>query len=70
MDKLKRILEESSGNADHKVIPVEAMVVGQSLQKIVQFGRQFWIENPETALTRLHSAGFEVQMVVAEEQKK
>jgi DNA polymerase-3 subunit alpha len=66
MDKLKRILEESSGNVDHKVIPVEALVMGQSLQKRVQFGRQFWIENPETALTRLHSAGFKVKMVVAD----
>jgi DNA polymerase-3 subunit alpha len=70
MDKLKRILEESSGNADHKVIPVEALVMGQSLKKRVQFGRQFWIENPETALTRLHSAGFEVQMVVADHEIK
>ncbi len=67
MDKLKRILEESAGNADHKVIPVEAIVIGQSLKKRVQFGCQFWIENSETALNRLTSAGFEVKMVSKQE---
>jgi DNA polymerase-3 subunit alpha len=63
LESLKRILEEASGNADGKVIPIEALVQGIEHQKLVRFGTNFWIENSEMALDLLTSAGFEVDTV-------
>ncbi|MGB3404791.1 MAG: DNA polymerase III subunit alpha [Microcoleaceae cyanobacterium] len=63
LEYLKHILEESSGNADGKVIPIEALVQGIEHQKLVRFGSKFWIENSETAVNLLTSAGFQVDTV-------
>ncbi len=63
LEQLKRILEESSGDENRKIIGVEALVQNQSQKKLVRFGRPFWVENSETAIDRLNTAGFEAQMV-------
>ena len=66
LESLKRILEESSGNIDGKVIPIEALVQGINSQKLVRFGSKFWIENSDTAVNLLTSAGFKVEMLSQE----
>jgi DNA polymerase-3 subunit alpha len=58
LNSLKAILEEHSDRKDNIKVRVSAIVAGEYCRQMVQFGSQFWVENAEETVKRLHSSGF------------
>ncbi|NES72648.1 MAG: trans-splicing intein-formed DNA polymerase III subunit alpha C-terminal partner DnaE-C, partial [Okeania sp. SIO2D1] len=62
-EKIKAILEEqSSGDLEKAKVAIGALISDGKQQHLVQFGRQFWVEDEETTIRRFHAAGFKVKL--------
>ncbi|NEP47239.1 MAG: hypothetical protein F6K35_51870, partial [Okeania sp. SIO2H7] len=62
-EQIKAILEEqSSGDLEKAKVAIGALISDGKQQHLVQFGRQFWVEDEETTIRRFHDVGFKVQI--------
>ncbi len=57
-EHLKTILQEYSGEKDKNKVPVIAFVTTPNHRQLVRFGRQFWVQDCQTAVEALKSARF------------
>ncbi|MCL1469512.1 DNA polymerase III subunit alpha [Argonema antarcticum] len=58
LKRLKDFLKEYSGETDKAKVPVMAIVAGQDDRQLVSFGQNFWVQDPQGAVSRLQDAGF------------
>jgi len=58
LERLKDFLEEYSGETGRVKVPVMAIVAGQDNRQLVSFGQNFWVQDPQGAVSRLKDAGF------------
>ncbi|MGD1712875.1 trans-splicing intein-formed DNA polymerase III subunit alpha C-terminal partner DnaE-C, partial [Dapis sp. BLCC M172] len=66
-EQIKAILkEQSSGNEEKANVAIRALISDDKEQKLVQFGRQFWVEDGETTINRLQDAKFEAKILNCE----
>jgi DNA polymerase-3 subunit alpha len=56
--RLMTNLQEHSGDKDKANVPVIATVKGGQRRFTVRLGRQFWVQDHNTAVEALNSAGF------------
>ncbi|MDY7007853.1 MAG: trans-splicing intein-formed DNA polymerase III subunit alpha C-terminal partner DnaE-C [Cyanobacteriota bacterium] len=62
-EQIKAIVEEqSSGDKEKAKVAIGALIFDDKQQKLVQFGRQFWVEDEETTIRRFHAAEFKVKL--------
>ena len=61
LKNLEAILQEYSSNEDPK-IPVFAIVQGKHLRQVVRFGKEFWVQDYENAVSRLQNAKFNARI--------
>jgi DNA polymerase III subunit alpha len=59
---LKTMLEEYSGDNLAIKTPVYAIVRGESGYQLVQFGKQFWVQDPTELVDRMQDRGFDIQV--------
>ena len=59
---LKTMLEEYSGDTQAIKTPVYAIVRGESGYQLVQFGKQFWVQDPTMLVDRMQARGFDLQV--------
>lgn len=57
---LKTMLEEYSSDTQAVQTPVYAIVRGESSYQLVQFGKQFWVQDPTMLVDRMQMRGFDV----------
>ncbi|MFB2938553.1 DNA polymerase III subunit alpha [Aerosakkonemataceae cyanobacterium BLCC-F154] len=57
LDNLRAILKEYSSNEQSK-FPVMALVQGKHLRQAVRFGKEYWVQDYENAVSRLKDAKF------------
>jgi DNA polymerase III subunit alpha len=57
LDNLRANLQECRGDAEAK-IPVIAIVVSQNQRQAVRFGKEYWVQDYENAVSRLKNAKF------------
>ncbi|NES04911.1 MAG: trans-splicing intein-formed DNA polymerase III subunit alpha C-terminal partner DnaE-C [Okeania sp. SIO2F4] len=58
--------EQSSGNEEKAKVAIGALISDEKQQKLVQFGREFWVEDGETTINRLKDAKFEAKILNCE----
>ena len=56
--RLKTILQEQSGDKEKAKVPVVAIITASNRRQLVRFGRQFWVQNCQTAVEALKAARF------------
>ncbi|NEP84006.1 MAG: hypothetical protein F6K39_41335 [Okeania sp. SIO3B3] len=62
-EQIKAIVEEqSSGDREKAKVAIGALIFDDKEQKLVQFGRQFWVEDGETTIRRFDDLGFKVKL--------
>jgi DNA polymerase-3 subunit alpha len=61
-DRLRSMLKEYSGDKEKAKVPVFAIVKSANRRQIVRFGRQFWVQDGNTAIEALKSARFPAYM--------
>jgi DNA polymerase III subunit alpha len=59
---LKTTIEEYSGDKVDVGTPVYAIVQGESGYQLVQFGKQFWVQDPAGLVDRMQDRGFDIQV--------
>ena len=59
---LKTMIEEYSGDTLQVKTPVYAIVRGESGYQLVQFGKQFWVQDPTGLVDRMQDRGFDIQV--------
>jgi DNA polymerase III subunit alpha len=59
---LKTMIEEYSGDTLAIKTPVYAIVRGESGYQLVQFGKQFWVQDPAGLVDRMQDRGFDIQV--------
>jgi DNA polymerase III subunit alpha len=59
---LKTMIEEYSGDTLEIKTPVYAIVRGDSGYQLVQFGKQFWVQDPVGLADRLQDRGFDIKV--------
>jgi DNA polymerase III subunit alpha len=59
---LKTMLEEYSGDTLEVKTPVYAIVRGESGYQLVQFGKQFWVQDSTMLVDRMQALGFDIQV--------
>jgi DNA polymerase III subunit alpha len=59
---LKTTIEEYSGDTVDVGTPVYAIVQGASGYQLVQFGKQFWVQDPAGLVDRMQDRGFDIQV--------
>jgi DNA polymerase III subunit alpha len=59
---LKTMIEEYSGDTSAVKTPVYAIVRGESGYQLVQFGKQFWVQDPAELADRMQDRGFDIQV--------
>jgi len=63
-EQIKAILkEQSSGDEEKAKVAIRALISDGKEQQLVQFGREFWVENGETTINRLKDAKFEAKII-------
>ena len=60
--QLKTILEEYSGDTSEMKTPVYAIVRGANGYQLVQFGKQFWVQDAAGLADRMQDRGFDIQV--------
>jgi DNA polymerase III subunit alpha len=60
--ELKTMLEEYSGDALASKTPVYAIVRGENSYRLVQFGKQFWVQDPIELVDRLIDRKFSIEV--------
>jgi DNA polymerase III subunit alpha len=60
--QLKTMLEEYSGDTLESKTPVYAIVRGDNGYQLVQFGKQFWVQDPTGLVDRMRDRGFDIQV--------
>jgi DNA polymerase-3 subunit alpha len=56
--RLRTILQEQSGEKENAKVPVVAIVTASDRRQLVRFGRQFWVQDCQTAVEALKAARF------------
>ncbi|PSB58523.1 OB-fold nucleic acid binding domain-containing protein [Chamaesiphon polymorphus] len=59
---LKTMLEEYSGDTSAVKTPVYAIVRSENGYRLVQFGQQFWVQDPTELVERMHDRGFDIKV--------
>ncbi|WP_309728594.1 OB-fold nucleic acid binding domain-containing protein [Chamaesiphon sp. OTE_75_metabat_556] len=59
---LKTTIEEYSGDTVDVGTPVYAIVQGAAGYQLVQFGKQFWVQDPAGLVDRMQDRGFDIQV--------
>jgi DNA polymerase III subunit alpha len=59
---LKTMIEEYSGDTSAVKTPVYAIVRGENSYQLVQFGKQFWVQDPAGLADRMQDRGFDIQV--------
>jgi DNA polymerase III subunit alpha len=59
---LKTTIEEYSGDTVDIGTPVYAIVQGAAGYQLVQFGKQFWVQDPAGLVDRMQDRGFDIQV--------
>uniref|UniRef100_UPI00286D6ECB DNA polymerase III subunit alpha n=1 Tax=Chamaesiphon sp. VAR_69_metabat_338 TaxID=2964704 RepID=UPI00286D6ECB len=59
---LKTTIEEYSGDTAEVGTPVYAIVQGDSGYRLVQFGKQFWVQDSAGLVDRMQDRGFDIQV--------
>ena len=63
LEDIKAILEEqSSGDEEKAKVAIWARIFNGQQQELVQFGRQFWVEDGETTISRFQTVGLEAKL--------
>jgi DNA polymerase III subunit alpha len=62
IQQLKTMLEEYSGDTIEVKTPVYAIVRGDNSYHLVQFGKQFWVQDPTGLVGRMKDRGFDIQI--------
>jgi DNA polymerase III subunit alpha len=60
--QLKTMLEEYSGDTLEIKTPVYAIVRSENSYQLVQFGKQFWVQDPAGLVDRMQDRGFDIQV--------
>jgi DNA polymerase III subunit alpha len=60
--QLKTMLEEYSGDTLETKTPVYAIVRGEDGYQLVQFGKQFWVQDAAGLVDRMQDRGFDIQI--------
>jgi DNA polymerase III subunit alpha len=60
--QLKTMLEEYSGDTLETKTPVYAIVRGENSYQLVQFGKQFWVQDPAGLVDRMQDRGFDIKV--------
>jgi DNA polymerase III subunit alpha len=60
--QLKTMLEEYSGDTLEVKTPVYAIVRGENGYQLVQFGKQFWVQDPAGLVDRMQDQGFDIKV--------
>jgi DNA polymerase III subunit alpha len=60
--QLKTMLEEYSGDTLEQKTPVYAIVRGENGYQLVQFGKQFWVQDAAELVDRMQDRGFDIQV--------
>jgi DNA polymerase III subunit alpha len=60
--QLKTMLEEYSGDTLETKTPVYAIVRGANGYQLVQFGKQFWVQDPDGLVGRMKDRGFDIKV--------
>ncbi|WP_310421823.1 DNA polymerase III subunit alpha [Chamaesiphon sp. VAR_48_metabat_135_sub] len=60
--QLKTMLEEYSGDTLEIKTPVYAIVRGENGYQLVQFGKQFWVQDPAGLVDRMQDRGFDIKV--------
>jgi DNA polymerase III subunit alpha len=60
--QLKTMLEEYSGDTLEMKTPVYAIVRGENGYQLVQFGKQFWVQDAAELVDRMRDRGFDIQV--------
>jgi DNA polymerase III subunit alpha len=60
--QFKTMLEEYSGDTLAVKTPVYAIVRGDTGYQLVQFGKQFWVQDPTGLVDRMQDRGFDIQV--------
>jgi DNA polymerase III subunit alpha len=60
--EMKTMLEEYSGDTLEMKTPVYAIVRGDNSYQLVQFGKQFWVQDPVELVERMQDRGFDIQV--------
>jgi DNA polymerase-3 subunit alpha len=61
LENLRANLQECRGDADAK-IPVIAIVTSQNQRQAVRFGKEYWVQDYENAVSRLKNAKFDARL--------
>jgi DNA polymerase III subunit alpha len=59
---LKTAIEEYSGGTSAVKTPVYAIVRSENGYRLVQFGKQFWVQDPTELVDRMHDRGFDIKV--------
>jgi DNA polymerase III subunit alpha len=59
---IKTMLEEYSGDTSEQKTPVYAIVRNDSGYRLVQFGKQFWVQDPAELVDRMQDRGFDIRV--------
>ena len=66
-EQIKAILEEQSGGDQEKaIVGVGALIVDQEEKQLVQFSKQFWVEDGEATISRLQGVGLKAKISTLE----
>lgn len=60
--QLKTMLEEYSSDTLETKTPVYAIVRGENAYQLVQFGKQFWVQDAAGLVDRMQDRGFDIQI--------
>jgi DNA polymerase III subunit alpha len=60
--QLKTMLEEYSGDTLEMKTPVYAIVRGKNSYQLVQFGKQFWVQDAAELVDRMQDRGFDIKV--------
>jgi DNA polymerase III subunit alpha len=60
--QLKTMLEEYSGDTLETKTPVFAIIRGEDGYQLVQFGKQFWVQDAAGLVDRMQDRGFDIQV--------
>lgn len=58
LERLKDFLKEYSGQTDRAKVQVMAMVTDRDSCQLVRFGQDYWVQDPQSAVSRLNDRGF------------
>ena len=63
-EQIQAILkEQSSGDEEKAKVAVGTLIFDDQRQQLVQFGREFWVEDGQTTINRFIGIGIEAKII-------